>query len=168
VPAEVTTVTLLNGEIGHWSISRNLGSLYRPVNKQADDQEAVNLLQGDPELQDRLISMIWPEVNDLASIARKDARFGVLFERRFNCAEAALQTGHHVAPRMRVEQRILADIASELRRNPKLEMVDLAIADPEHVKNSMVGLWAFVPVDVMHANDWDFHFLDDVIALLVE
>lgn len=168
MPAEVTTVTLLNGQIGHWSISRNLGSLHRPIHSLAEDQEAISLLKGDPVLLDQLLSMIWPEVNELASIARKDDRFGILYERRFNCAEAIVQTGHYVAPRVRVEQRILADIASEVRRNPALEVIELAIADPQYIKNSMVGLWAFLPVDAMYANDWDFHLLDDVIALLVE
>lgn len=168
MPIETTAVTHINGQPGQWLISRNLGGLYRPVNGIAEDQEAVSLLKDNQPLQELLVSMIWPEFHEMASIARKDGKFGILFERRFKCSESVCKTGILAANRGRVEHRILADIANEVRLNPKLECVDLAIADPQAIKDSMVGLWAFVSVDAMQAHEWDVEFLDEVIALLVE
>jgi hypothetical protein len=168
VPIDTTAVTHITGQSGHWNISRNLGGLYRPVNGVAEDQVAVSLLKGDPQLQDLLVSMIWPEVHEMVSIAQKDGKFGVLFERRFNCAESNCKTGILAAHRSRVEHRILADIANEVRLNPRLQHVDLAIAEPQVINSAMVGLWAFVSVDAMQAHEWDYGLLDEVLALLVE
>jgi hypothetical protein len=126
------------------------------------------MLQGNPELQDLLVSMIWEDVRDFTSIARKDGRFGVLYERNFNCMEANGGQNLTLAPRHRIEYRVLADIANEVKLNTRLEAVEIAIADPECVRNQMVGLWVFVPVAAMHANNWNFHLLDEVIALIIE
>jgi hypothetical protein len=168
VPKDITAVTLLNGQSGSWNISRHLGRLHRPINGLHDDQESIKLLKSNPTLQDQLVSMLWEDVNDFAAIARKDGRFGVLYERHFNCMEANCGSDITLPSRRRVEFRVLADIANEVRINDRLRSVELAIADPECIRNRMVALWAFVPIDVMIANNWDFHLLDEVIDLLIE
>lgn len=162
-------VTLLNGEKSTWNITHNLGTLHRPVNALNDDKESVKALRDDPELQASLVTMMWDEVIDMASIARKDGQFGILFVSTFNCVDSNLVSNFSVADRGRVERRVLADIASEVSLNPSIpKSVEFCIADPDAVPDRQVGLWAFVPVSAMVDNDWDYDLLDDVIALLTE
>jgi hypothetical protein len=163
------TVTTLSGDQGFWDISRNLGNFSRTINHRSDDRKSISLLINDPELHSSLVSMLWAEVADLTSIARKDGNFGVLFQRTFECACSINDSLMPMASRKRVVRRVLADINAELASMPKLpEGIEFAIADPGVIENRRVALWAFVPLSVMDDTAWDYDLLEDVIALLTQ
>lgn len=169
MPLQPTLVTTLDGEQTTWNISRNLGSLTRPVNGQNEDKESLRLLIDDENLKGSLMNMMCCQIAENASIARKDGLFGVLFEHSFDCDQSDLVSAVPTADRGRVMRRIQADLLSELKLNPRLPSpIQFCLPDPQYVAHKKVGLWAFVPLSVMEDSDWDYDILDDVVALLIE
>lgn len=161
------SVTNLKGELSTWNISRNLGKLHRPINFLCDDKESIGILSQNLELQSALQSMIWEEIAEISSFARKDGIFGVLYERNFDCFESRLSHKTPAATRQRVVRRVLADISGELEFYRKLpENIEFCIPDPMVIKDRKVGLWAFIPINAMDDSLWDYDLIEEVVNLL--
>lgn len=169
MPLNTIEVTTMGGEKSTWNISLDLGNLHRHLIGSHEDKESIAILREDTVLHASLVTMMWEGVGDMSSIARKDGDFGVLYRTAFNCEDSAFLSTGPVASRGRVMRRIQADITSEISLNRKFpRQIEFAIPDPELVEHHQVGLWAFVPIGVMHENGFDYDLLDDVVALLLE
>lgn len=159
----------LDQNLSTWEISTRLGTLKRPLNPNHEDKRAIAALKLNGELLDELLTMIWEETSQMASISAKDGEFGILFERLFDCAEAFSEVRRTVAPRARVIRRTLCDIRSEIKaRKLDLEGVYFGIPDHTFVPEGKVALWAFIPHSKLVSTFYDYDFIDDLVTLITE
>lgn len=147
VPDPVAKVRIpgSGGEWSEWKISQNLTDRWGEINDYSREKKPLELLEQDTELLERLRSQMWDEAT---FVARKDGRFGILFEVEFCSRESEESEKDHdpywystLRPHDQVVKVLLADLAELAREYPGVEF---AVPSESEIIDDRPAAWAFV------------------------
>lgn len=129
-----------------WRISQNLSDRWGEINYHNRDSKPLEFLESDEGLLDRLHEQMWDE---MTFIARKDGKFGILFE----CEYCSLESEEHererspdwyanLKPHAQVVKALLEGMKPLAKRFPG---VLFAVPEESEIFNGRPAAWAFVP-----------------------
>lgn len=132
------------GAFETWRIAQNLTDRWGNINESEESPATKRLLQGSPELLERLRQQ---QFDEDTFVVRKDGVWGLLFELEF-CSkesEANLVPDDELA-KLPARAAVIANLIVGLKAlESQYPGVQFAVPDPVHVYEERPAAWAFVP-----------------------
>jgi hypothetical protein len=147
VPDPVVNVTLpgTGGARGEWRISTDLTDRWGDINEHEWPRKPFIALLGEGGHMDRLLEQMQGE---MTSLARKDGRFGLLFEVEHECWDDAAKESNppHDAVRVMSHDCVVKRLAENMAKIAEgFPGLDFCIPDATPLQNGRVVAWAFMP-----------------------
>ena len=144
-PAKAHKVTLSSGASGVWNIECDLTDRWGEFNSYAPEEKSgLVILAADPGLYERCRAQMWDECTFLA---RKDGRFGVLYEVEYASKESeeflVKPEDNNFPPH---DQAVANLVATIKQLEPKFPNVEFCVPPQEAIIEERPAIWAFVPM----------------------
>lgn len=131
-----------------WRISQNLTDRWGEFNRFEEARKPLALLEGNPELLERLLAQMWDEIT---FVVRMDGQFGLLYEVEYCSRESeqgcdpeeqASDWFKNLRPQAVVEQALLKGMEPLAQQFPG---VKFGVPDAQWIIEQRPAAWAFVP-----------------------
>ena len=131
-----------------WRISQNLTDRWGDINRHDEASKPLALLEGNPELLERLRDQMWDEIT---FVVRMDGQFGLLYEVEYCSRESEqhcdpeAQTSDwfkNLRPQAVVEQTLLKGMEPLAQQFPG---VKFGVPEVKWIIDDRPAAWAFVP-----------------------
>lgn len=131
-----------------WRISQNLTDRWGDINRHDEASKPLALLEGNPELLERLRDQMWDEIT---FVVRMDGQFGLLYEVEYCSRESEQhcdpeeQTSDwfkNLRPQAVVEQTLLKGMEPLAQQFPG---VKFGVPEVKWIIDDRPAAWAFVP-----------------------
>jgi hypothetical protein len=143
-----TEVTLPDGRKTTWAIEANLTDRWGGLNDFAvQSKPGLALLELDEPLLAELRGLMWDETT---FVARKDGKFGVLFEIEYASRES--ESGHLAEDdeelhAYKPHTEVVAALLKGLRKLQEAFNLEMCVPEPGVVIHDRPAVWAFMPAD---------------------
>lgn len=134
-----------NGEQGEWRISADITDRWGELNEHQWARKPLIALFRHEGLLNRLREQMQGEST---FVARKDGRFGLLFEVEYECRESETDSagGAEYAEGLKSREAVVQALREGLREVAKrFPELDFCIPDSEHIYKERPAVWAFMP-----------------------
>lgn len=132
-----------------WFITQNITDRWGELNAYRAEEKPLDVLEANPEMLNTLRKQMWDE---LTFVARKDGKFGVLYEVEFSSKESDkdLCEGDTAwLASLPTHEQILARVDAFLTKiAPLCPGVQFCIPEESQIAQQRIAAWAFVPMDV--------------------